>query len=77
MRSTWARPLLLALCCTANGCGSQTILVPAGHTVRLAEPVEARIYTSDGHGGYVASENRQTIPQGYYVVPPPSTQSEK
>lgn len=55
------------------GCG-ETVLIPPGTVVRLAAPTVATISTSDGSGGWVVQKQKVTLPEGYYVVPPPATQ---
>jgi hypothetical protein len=70
---------LVAIAClyllTLWGCGQQVVLVPPGGVVRLAEPVSALVATpgKDATGATVwtVGANRVTLPQGWYVVPPP------
>ncbi len=58
-----------ALTITSNGCASRVILIPSGDPVRLAEPVKARVWVPDSSGKIVQSQNRVTIPAGWYALP--------
>lgn len=51
------------------GCASRVILVPHGEPVRIAEPVKARVFVLDSEGKSVKSQNRVTIPAGWYALP--------
>lgn len=53
----------------SNGCASRVILIPSGEPVRLAEPVKARVWVPDANGKIVQSQNRVTIPAGWYALP--------
>jgi hypothetical protein len=68
----FAAALCLALVCL-SGCGQKIVLVPPGAPVRLAEPVQARVATPDGNGGWQVGQSRVQIPAGWYAVPPPTT----
>ena len=52
-----------------SGCSSRVIYVPHGQPVRLAESVRARVYVPDKDGQQVKSQNRITIPEGWYALP--------
>jgi len=39
--------------------------------VRLAEPMKARVWVLDSKGEVVKSQNRITIPAGWYALPDP------
>lgn len=60
---------LAAFLATMSGCSTRVILVPNGEPVRLAEPVRARIFVTDSSGHSVLSQNRVTIPAGWYALP--------
>lgn len=51
------------------GCATKVLLVPHGTPVRLAEPVKARIFVPDAQGNVIESQNRVTIPAGWYALP--------
>ena len=59
---------LIALIST-SGCATRVILVPNGEPVRLADPVKARVWVLDADGKSVQSQNRVTIPAGWYALP--------
>ena len=52
-----------------SGCASRVIYVPHGQPVRLAESVKARVYVADKDGQQVKSQNKITIPEGWYALP--------
>ncbi len=52
----------------ASGC-ARTVLVPESSPVRIGPKVDARVYALVD-GEWVLSENRVTIPEGWYCVPP-------
>jgi hypothetical protein len=52
----------------ASGC-SRAVLVPESSPIRIGPETEARVYTRVG-GEWVLSENRVSIPEGWYCVPP-------
>ena len=60
---------LLALMSMSVSCASRVIYVPHGEPVRLAESVEARVWTVDANGKTVRSKNRITIHEGWYALP--------
>lgn len=60
---------LLALMSMSVSCASRVIYVPHGEPVRLAESVEARVWTVDASGKTVRSKNRITIHEGWYALP--------
>lgn len=69
MNSTRNLIVLVAFLATMSGCSTRVILVPNGEPVRLAEPVRARIFVTDASGKSVESQNRVTIPAGWYALP--------
>ena len=68
--------LLAATLLAASACGGgcvhtrRTVLIPPGEPVQLAEPVDARVYI-DVDGRRVRSENRLTLPEGWWCLPDP------
>jgi hypothetical protein len=52
-----------------SGCASRVILDPEGEPVLLAEPVKARVFVKTKDGNIVRSQNRVTIPAGWYALP--------
>ena len=60
---------VVALMSMSAGCASRVILVPHGEPIRLAEPVKARVFVLDASGKSVRSQNRVTIPAGWYALP--------
>lgn len=55
---------------SATGC-TRTILVPESAPIRIGPRTEARIYAVDpASKEWRLSENRVTIPEGWYCVPP-------
>lgn len=65
----FARIFFVALMSMSAGCASRVILVPHGEPVRLAETVKARVFVLDADGKSVKSQNRVTIPAGWYALP--------
>lgn len=65
----FARICFVALMSMSAGCASRVILVPHGEPVRIAEPVKARVFVLDAEGKSVKSQNRVTIPAGWYALP--------
>jgi len=67
------RTSLSVICASAliamSGCASRVILVPEGEPVLLAEPVKARVFVKTKDGNLVRSQNRVTIPAGWYALP--------
>ena len=54
-----------------SGCGGiRTVLIPPGEPVQLAEPIKAYIYT-DVKGERQRSDNRVTLPAGWWCLPEP------
>lgn len=53
----------------SSGCATRVILVPNGEPVRLAESVKARVWVYDSSGKQVKSQNRVTLPEGWYALP--------
>jgi len=60
-----------ALLIASSGCATKVILVPEGEPVRLAEPIKSRVWVIDSKGDSVKSQNRVTIPAGWYALPDP------
>jgi hypothetical protein len=69
--------LALSLALSAIGCGTKAVLIPPGVPVRLAEDAQAKIYVRDDTGAWVKGSNKVTVPEGYYVLPPPATRPSK
>jgi len=54
-----------------SGCaGTRTVLIPPGEPVQLAEPVKAYVYV-EVEGRRVRSEDRVTLPEGWWCLPDP------
>lgn len=66
-----AGAMLLAAAALSSGCEHRVVLVPTGEPVQLAEPVKARIYVRTQDGQRIRSDNRVTIPEGYWALPDP------
>ena len=65
--------IVIALVATVSlgGCVStKTILIPPGEPVQLVEPVEAYVFV-DIDGQRVRSDNRVTLPAGWWCLPDP------
>ena len=60
---------LLALMSMSVSCASRVIYVPHGEPIRLAESVQAKVWTVDASGKTVRSKNRITIHEGWYALP--------
>ena len=72
----WTALLFAALAVGfASGC-SRTVLVPESSPIRIGPETRARVFVLDG-GEWVLSENRVTIPEGWYCVPPSFVEEEK
>jgi hypothetical protein len=73
-RGTFQLPLFAIRCalllCLA-GCGPHVIYQTATGPVRLAEPINARIWVKDSSGVWTRSTNRVAIPEGFDLLPPP------
>ena len=67
------KPGIALIALTLAGCGTNAVLVEPGVPVRLAEPVEARVFVPDGAGRWVAGQAPVRLPAGWYVLPPPTT----
>jgi hypothetical protein len=66
---TWTAIALTALVLAfATGC-SRTVLVGESSPIRIGPETRARVYARVD-GEWVLSENRVTIPEGWYCVPP-------
>jgi hypothetical protein len=52
----------------ATGC-ARTVLVSEGSPVRIGPEMTGRIYTKTADG-WQLSDNRVTVPEGWYCVPP-------
>ena len=68
-RTSFVTSFVTALTLTNAGCATRVILVPNGDPVRLAEPVRAKVWVPDASGNVVQSQNRVTIPAGWYALP--------
>ena len=68
-RTSFVTSSMIALTLTNAGCATRVILVPNGDPVRLAEPVRAKVWVPDASGQIVQSQNRVTIPAGWYALP--------
>ena len=60
---------LIVFASMSVSCASRVIYVPHGEPVRLAESVEAKVWTVDASGKTVRSKNRITIHEGWYALP--------
>ena len=69
LRTSFVTSFVTALTLTNSGCATRVILVPNGDPVRLAEPVRAKVWVPDASGQIVQSQNRVTIPAGWYALP--------
>jgi hypothetical protein len=59
-----------ALACLMTGCGTtRVVYVPAGEPMRLADSVKSRVWVKDDSGKLVRSNNKVTIPEGWYTLP--------
>jgi hypothetical protein len=67
--TSFATSFAIALTLMSAGCATRVILVPNGDPVRLAEPVRAKVWVPDASGQIVQSQNRVTIPAGWYALP--------
>lgn len=65
----FATAFAVALLTMNSGCATKVLLVPSGEPVRLAEPVRARVFVPDAAGKMIQSQNRVTIPAGWYALP--------
>lgn len=63
------RFLALAVVLCLVGCGTRVVYVPHGEPMRLAEPVAAKVWTLTEGGKRIKSDNRVTIPEGWYCLP--------
>lgn len=59
----------------ASGC-SRVVLVTESSPIRVGPNTTARVYTLDGQE-WALSDNRVTIPEGWYCVPPSYVTEEK
>jgi len=81
-RTMWSLLLLVSVIGLGGSCAAigktEVVLVPATVDVdgvpysvlRLAEPVEARVYVRKG-GQLVRSMNRVALPEGWMIIPAP------
>jgi hypothetical protein len=51
------------------GC-TRTVLVTEDAPMRTGPKIAGRMYTMDGKGDWILSDNQVAIPEGWYVVPP-------
>lgn len=65
----FATAFVVAFLTMSAGCATRVLLVPQGEPVRLAEPVKARVFVPDASGKVIESQNRVTIPAGWYALP--------
>lgn len=63
----WIGFAVLALA-FATGCG-RTVLVSDGSPMRIGKDATGRVYTRQA-GEWVLSDDRVTLPEGWYIVPP-------
>jgi hypothetical protein len=68
-KTTFGMIFGIGLTLTSVGCATRVILVPNGDPVRLAEPVRAKVWVPDASGNVIQSQNRVTIPAGWYALP--------
>jgi hypothetical protein len=68
-KTTFGMIFGIGLTLTSAGCATRVILVPNGDPVRLAEPVRAKVWVPDASGNVIQSQNRVTIPAGWYALP--------
>lgn len=72
------RPILFACAAlavaSAPGCG-RTVLVPESSPVRIGPATRARIYVMTD-GEWRLSDDRVTLPEGWYCVPPSYVEDE-
>jgi hypothetical protein len=67
------RSSLILLAAMLAGC-NETILIPPGTVVRLAAPTPAKVATFDrAQNAWIVQAHAVTLPEGYYVVPPPES----
>lgn len=59
----------IALIAMSSGCASRVILVPEGEPLLLADSVKAHVFVMAPDGKLVRSQNRVTIPAGWYALP--------
>lgn len=68
----WTGILFIALLVGSMiGCASRTVFVPEDSPMRVGEPGGARMkvyHRIDGE--WIRSDNRITVPEGWYLVPP-------
>ena len=62
---------LLALMSMSVSCASRVVYVAHGEPVRLAQSVKAKVWVVDSTGKTVRSQNRITLPEGWYALPKP------
>lgn len=66
---THSAKLCAAALLSMSGCASRVILVPDGEPLLLAEPIKARVLVMSPEGKLIRSQNRVTIPAGWYALP--------
>ena len=64
-------PMLLWLGVCASGCGTRVVYVRDGQPVRLAAPVNVKVWVPGKNGVPVKSDNEVGIPEGWYALPDP------
>lgn len=59
---------LLILC--VSGCANpRVVLVPPGEVIKVGPDIKGRVYVNTDKG-WQLSDNKVTIPEGWYVLPP-------
>lgn len=53
----------------ASGCAARTVLVPESAPIRIGPETRARVYVRVD-GEWILGDNRVTVPEGWYAVPP-------
>ena len=67
-RNIFASVVLLLL--SGSAACTRTVLVTENAPIRTGPDVRARVYTLDADGKWILGDNKVTIPEGWYVVPP-------
>jgi hypothetical protein len=69
----WSAVLALG---SASGC-SRAVLIPEGSPTRIGPDARSKVYYLDVSGEWKLSDNRVTLPEGWYLVPPSYVDQEK
>ena len=64
-------PWPLAFVGSCLGVSNRVVYVQDGQPVRLAEPVQAKVWVKDKDGKDIKSDNRVPIQEGWYALPDP------